>query len=61
MATDLPPNIANTVASGIVRAAESTPDLDTIAERQHEDEQRRREEALREAAARQRTPDTSGR
>ena len=59
--TDLPPNLANTAASAIVRHAEDQKKIEEIAERKAEDDKRRRDEAMRDAAAQRRIPGTSGR
>lgn len=58
---DLPPNLSNTAASAIVRHAEEQKSLETIAQRQRADEERRRQDAMREAEARKRQAETSGR
>jgi hypothetical protein len=60
MATDIPPNLASTAASAIVRQAEDAKRVEELAKRKAEDDRRRREEALR-AASNKRTPGTSQR
>lgn len=57
---DLNPSI-NSAASAIVRKAEDLNKMDEIEKRRMEDAKRLREQALREAAARRRTAETSGR
>lgn len=56
---DLPPNLAHTTASAIVRQAEDKKRLEEIAKRQAAEQRRRREEAMRAAAAQRRQPGTS--
>jgi hypothetical protein len=56
---DLPPNLANTAASAIVRQAEGQKKIEQMAKQQKALEKRRREEAMRDAATRR--DGTSGR
>lgn len=55
MTADLPPNLASTAASAIVRQAEDARTLEKIAKRQQAEQKRIREEAMEAAAARKRT------
>lgn len=61
MPTDLPPNLANTAASAIVRQAEDAKRAETLAKRKAADDQRRRREALESANNSKRAPGTSQR
>lgn len=59
--SDLPPNLADTAASAIVRQAEDARRAQEAEKRRLEDDKRRREQAMRDAAAQRRAPGTSGR